>query len=75
MKIGSKHVNTIGYEDDMVLVAESKEKQLILVYRLMQECRRMGVRVNEGKTKVKGGTRRSVILSVAVGIDCTTLNT
>ena len=58
-KIGGKNVNNIKYVDDMVLIEDSKMKLQELVSNLDEKCRRIGLKVNIGKTRVMGVTKAS----------------
>ena len=57
----------------MVGVADSEEKLQSLVDCLMQKCRRMGLRINKGKTEVKEVIERSGRFPVTTSIDATPL--
>ena len=74
VRIGGKNINNIRYADDMVLIADSEDKLQILVNKLLEECRRRGLRINKAKTEVMGVTKRSERLPVTISIEGTALN-
>ena len=51
IKISGNIVNNIRYSDDMVLIADSEEKLQALISKLDEECRRMGLKINIGRSK------------------------
>ena len=73
VRMGGKNINNIRYADDMVMIAETEEKLQSLIDRLQEECWRMGLRINIGKTEVMGVTKRRENLPVNVHIEGTIL--
>jgi hypothetical protein len=52
LKVGIERVCRLLYADDTVLMAESAEDLQRLLTRMEEECEKMGMRINVGKTKV-----------------------
>uniref|UniRef100_A0A0P4W0B7 Reverse transcriptase domain-containing protein n=1 Tax=Scylla olivacea TaxID=85551 RepID=A0A0P4W0B7_SCYOL len=69
IKVGGMNVNNIRYVDDTVLIVDTEEKLQRLVDRLDEECRRVGLKINIGKTDVMGVTKRKEQLRMNVNID------
>ena len=61
------NINNIRYADDTVLIADTEKLQR-LVDRLNVECRRVGLKIDIGKTEVMGVTRRKEPLRVNVNV-------
>ena len=52
IRIGGRSVNNIIYVDDMVHIADSKDKLQRFVNRLHEKCREKGLDINKKKTEV-----------------------
>ena len=72
-RIGGRNLNNIRYADDMVLIADSEEKLHNLTTRLQEECTRMGLKINIGKTEVMGVSKRPEPLQVNIPVEGTML--
>ena len=66
IKIGGRSINNIRYADDMVMMAETEEGLQALMDKLKEECRKLGLRINIGKTEVMGVTKRRERLPVNI---------
>ncbi|XP_045129077.1 uncharacterized protein LOC123514883 [Portunus trituberculatus] len=53
MKMGGMNINNIRYVDDTVLIADTEEKLQKLVDQFDVGCRRVGLKINIGKTEVE----------------------
>ena len=52
IKTGWRNINKMRYADDMVQMTETEEGVQTLMDKLKGECRKLGLRINFGKTKV-----------------------
>ena len=66
IRIGGRSINNIRYADDMVMMAETEEGLQALMDKLKEECRKLGLRINIGKTEVMGVTKRRERLPVNI---------
>ena len=67
-KIGGKYVKNFRYEGIMVLIADSEGKLPDLVSKLDELCRKIGLKINIGKTETMGITKTSDRLPVNIMI-------
>jgi len=65
LNMGRLNINNISYADDTVLIADTEDK---LHDKLDVECNRVGLKINIGKAKVMGVTKRNEQLEVKVAI-------
>lgn len=49
--IGTK-INVLAFADDVAIMAESKEELKVLVTKLLNHTQKVGLKINEGKTKI-----------------------
>ena len=73
IRIGGRNISNIRYADDMVIIANSKEKLQSPVNRLYDECREKGLRINKSKMEVMEVTKRNETLPVTVNIEGTSI--
>ena len=52
IKVGGQNLNFIRYADDTALIADSEEKLLLLIERLVEASEQKGLKLNASKTKV-----------------------
>ena len=52
MKIASRNINNLRYEDVTTLMAESKEKLKSLLMKVKEESEKAGLKLNIQKTKI-----------------------
>ena len=53
IKIGGRNINSLRYEDDTTLMAESEEELKGLLMRVKEESERAGLRLNIKKEKLR----------------------
>ena len=68
MRIGGRNINNIRYADDTVLVADSPEKLQLLINALEVAGLEKGIKINFGKTKTMGITKKRQRLVVDVSL-------
>ena len=52
IKIGRRNINSLRYEDDTTLVAESEEELNGFLMRVREDSERAGLKLNTKKTKI-----------------------
>ena len=52
IKIARKNINNLGYADDSILMAESKEKLKSLLMKVKEENEKVRLKLNIKKTKI-----------------------
>ena len=52
IKIARKNINNLGYADDTILMAESKEKLKSLLMKVKEENEKVRLNLNIKKTKI-----------------------
>ena len=52
IKIAGRKINNLGYADDTILMAESKEDLKSLLMKVKEESEKIGLKLNIQKTKV-----------------------
>ena len=52
IKIARRNINNLRYADDIILKAESEEKQKSLLMRVKEESEKVGLKLNIQKTKI-----------------------
>ena len=52
IKIARRNINNLRYEDDTILMAESKEELKILLMKVKEESEKVGLKLNIQKTKI-----------------------
>ena len=52
IKIARKNINNLGYADDTILMAESKEKLKSLLMKVKEENEKVRLKLNIKKTKI-----------------------
>ena len=52
IKIAERNINNLRYEDDITLMAESKEKLKSLLIKVKEESEKLGLKLNIQKTKI-----------------------
>ena len=52
IKIVGRNINNLRYADDTILMAENKEELKILLMKLKEESRKVGLKLNIQKTKI-----------------------
>ena len=52
IKIPRKNINNLGYADDTILMAESKEKLKSLLMKVKEENEKVRLKLNIKKTKI-----------------------
>ena len=52
IKIASRNINNLRYEDDTTLMAESEEELKSLLMKVKEESEKVGLKVNVQKTKI-----------------------
>ena len=52
IKIAGRNINNLGYADDSILVAESKEELKSLLMKVKEESEKVGLKLNIQKTKI-----------------------
>ena len=52
LKIARKNINNLGYADDTILMAESKEKLKSLLMKVKEENEKVRLKLNIKKTKI-----------------------
>ena len=51
-KIAGRNINNLRYEDDTTLMVESKEELKILLMKVKEESKKVGLKLNIRKTKI-----------------------
>ena len=51
-KIAGRNINNLGYADDTILMAESKEELKSLLMKVKEESEKVGLKLNIQKTKI-----------------------
>ena len=52
IKIAGRKINNLGYADDTILMAESKEDLKSLLMKVKEESQKVGLKLNVQKTKI-----------------------
>ena len=52
IKITERNINNLRYEDDTMLIAESKEELMSLLMKVKEESEKAGLKLNIQKTKI-----------------------
>ena len=52
IKIARRNIHNLRYADDTILMAENKEELKILLMKLKEESRKVGLKLNIQKTKI-----------------------
>ena len=52
IKITERNINNLRYEDDTMLIAESKEELMSLLMKVKEESEKAGLKLNFPKTKI-----------------------
>ena len=52
IKIVERNTNNLRYEDDTILMAESKEELKSLLLKVKEECEEVGLKLNIQKAKI-----------------------
>ena len=52
IKIARRNINNLGYADDTILMAESKEELKSLFMKVKEESEKVGLKLNIQKTKI-----------------------
>ena len=52
IKISRRNINNLGYADDTTLMAESEEKLKSLLMKVIEESKKVGLKLNIQKTKI-----------------------
>ena len=52
IKIARRNINNLGYADDTILMAESKEELTSLFMKVKEESEKVGLKLNIQKTKI-----------------------
>ena len=52
IKIARRNIDNFRYEDDTILMAESKEELKILLMKVKEESEKVGLKLNIQKTKI-----------------------
>ena len=52
IKIAGRNINNLGFADDTILMAESKEELKSLLLKLKEESKKVGLKLNIQKTKI-----------------------
>ena len=52
IKIARRNINNISYADDTTLMAESEEELKILLMKVKEESKKVGLKLNIQKTKI-----------------------
>ena len=52
IKIARRNINSLRYEDDTTLIAESKEEPKSLLMKVKEESEKAGLKLNIQKTKI-----------------------
>ena len=52
IKIASRNINNLRYADDTTLMAESEEELKILLMKVKEETKKLGLKLNIQKTKI-----------------------
>ena len=52
IKIAMRNISNLRYADDTTLMAESEEKQKILLMKVKEESEKVGLKLNIQKTKI-----------------------
>ena len=52
IKITERNINNLRYEDDTMLIAESKEELMSLLMKVKEESEKAGLNLNIQKTKI-----------------------
>ena len=52
IKIARRNINNLGYADDTILMAESKEELKSLLMKVKEESEKVGLKLNIQKTKI-----------------------
>ena len=52
IKIAGRNVSNLGYADDTILMAESKEELKSLLMKVKEESEKVGLKLNIQKTKI-----------------------
>ena len=52
IKIAGRNINTLRYEDDTTLMAESEEELKSLLMKVKEESEKVGLQINIQKTKI-----------------------
>ena len=55
IKIARRNINKLRYVDDMILMAESEEELKSLLMKVKEESERVGLKLNNQKTKMASG--------------------
>ena len=53
IKIAGRNINNLRYADDTTLMAESKEELKNLLVKVKEESEKVGLKLNNEKTKIK----------------------
>ena len=59
IKIAGRNINNLRYADDTTLKAESEEELKSLLMKVKEESKKVGLKLNIQKTKIKSWTRLS----------------
>ena len=57
IKIAGRNINNLGYADDTTLLAESEEKLKSLLMKVKEESEKVGLKVNNQKSKINKNKR------------------
>ena len=52
IKIAGRNINNLRYADNTTLMAESEEEWKILLMKMLEECEKVGLKLNIQKTKI-----------------------
>ena len=52
IKIARRNINNLRYQDDTILMAESKEELKSLLMKVKEESEKVGLKLNIQKTKI-----------------------
>lgn len=68
-KIHGERIGSISYADDKVLIAETPQQLQRMVDRLNKESRKLGMKMNIGKTKIMRISRDKIIRPLNITVD------